>query len=343
VETVAHPDRRMVQKTLDTAREAFHRFKPVTQKADRSTQKAFRAICDRIYGHIKDEYSRNISRKEDLVKRARELATVEDLPQAIDTCKKLQQAWKPIGLTPVGVDRKLWLTFREACDAVFARMDEQRTQSKNELNTLVKQAEALRDEARAHLATKDDELRLKLPQTLAELKHKLLAISLPSGVQQRISKEFAEMENLQQAGWIALLAKIMACAAQSTASPPTRPTNEAVLSDLWERAQELPKGVNASLLEAFRQQGPSDGIEEKLREACIALEVLAGIESPPEDKKARMNYQMQRLVKGMGSRAVQAEPDLLNSINDFIDLRPSSNWAERFCSTVQKLKGIRAS
>ena len=355
-ETTAHPDWRMVQKTLDTAREAFQRFKPVTPKDERSTQKAFRAICDRIYGHIKDEYARNITRKEDLVKRARELATVDDLPQAIDTCKKLQQAWKPIGLTPVGVDRKLWLAFREACDAVFARMDEQRTQSKNEFTTLVKEAEALRNQARAHLATKDHELRLKLPQALAELKQQLLAISLPSGVQQRLSKEFAEMEkqaresvvrareHRQQAVWIALLDQIRACAAQSTASSttmaPADPANDAVPGALLEQAQELPKGINTSLLEAFSQQGPADGIEEKLREACIALEVLAGIESPPEDKKARMNYQMQRLVKGMGSKVVQAEPDLLNSINDFIALRPSGNWAERFCSTVRKIKGI---
>ncbi len=351
VETTAHPDWRMVQKTLDTAREAFQHFKPVTPKDERSTQKAFRAICDLIYGHIKDEYARNIAHKEDLVKRARELAAVDDLPQAIDTCKKLQQAWKPIGLTPVGVDRKLWLAFREACDAVFARMDEQRTHSKNEFTALVKQAEALRDQARAAMASTDDETRLQMQHTLAGLKQQLLAINLPSGVQQRLTKEFAEMEKRardgvagirerrQQAGWIALLDKIRACATQSTASPAA---NEAVLSALWEQAQDLPKGINASLLEAFRQQGPALGIEEKLREACIALEVLAGIESPPEDKKARMDYQMQRLVKGMGSKVVQAEPDLLSSINDFIALRPSGNWAGRFCSTVQKTKGIGA-
>jgi len=232
-------------------------------------------------------------------------------------------------------------------------MDEQRTHSKNEFTALVKQAEALRDQARAAMASTDDETRLHMQHTLAELKQQLLAINLPSGVQQRLTKEFAEMEKRardavagirerrQQAGWIALLDQISACAAQSTASPSADPANGAVLSALGEQAQELPKGINAGLLEAFRQQGPADGIEEKLREACIALEVLAGIESPPEDKKARMNFQMQRLVKGMGSRAVQPEPDLLGSINDFIALRPSGNWAERFCSTVRTIKGIR--
>jgi DNA repair protein SbcC/Rad50 len=181
----------------------------------------------------------------------------------------------------------------------------------------------------------------------------MLAINLPSGIQQRLSKEFAEMEKRardavagirerrQQAGWIALLDKITACAAQSTASPSADSANAAALNALWEQAQELPKGINTGLLETFRQEGSADGIDEQLREACIALEVQAGIESPPEDKKARMNYQMQRLVKGMGSKAIEPEPDLLGGINAFIALRPSHKWAERYCSTVRHIKGIR--
>jgi hypothetical protein len=54
-----------------------------------------------------------------------------------------------------------------------------------------------------------------------------------------------------------------------------------------------------------------------------------------------MNYQMQRLVKGMGGKAIQPEPDLPGSINAFIALRPSRNWAERYCSAVRHIKGIR--
>jgi hypothetical protein len=75
-----------------------------------------------------------------------------------------------------------------------------------------------------------------------------------------------------------------------------------------------------------------------LREACIALEILGEIESPAEDKKARMNYQMKRLVEGMGGQQVQAENALQVCINDFIALYPSSGWAERFCAGVEKIR-----
>ncbi len=51
-----------------------------------------------------------------------------------------------------------------------------------------------------------------------------------------------------------------------------------------------------------------------------------------------MNYQMTRLVEGMGSHQAQPEHTLQDSINDFIALHPSSVWAERFCSVVEKTR-----
>ncbi len=74
--------------------------------------------------------------------------------------------------------------------------------------------------------------------------------------------------------------------------------------------------------------------EDQLRQACIGIEILAGVDSPPEDKKARMAYQMQRLVEGMGSANAlgSQEEQLLEQVNGFIAMRPSGEWVERFCS-----------
>ena len=107
---------------------------------------------------------------------------------------------------------------------------------------------------------------------------------------------------------------------------------------LWAKEGELPKGIDTQTLESFWRQGHCDGNEEQLREACIALEIFGEIESPAGDKKARMNYQMKRLVEGMGSQQVQPENALQVCINDFIALYPSSGWAERFCSGVEEIR-----
>lgn len=341
-QTAAAPDWRLVQKTLDAARDAFNHIKPLEPKADRKSHQAFRAVCDRIYSHIKAEYERNIARKEQLVNRARELSAADDLQRAMDTCKRLQREWKEIGITPVGVDRRLWKALRSACDAVFTRVDEQRAHSTAALEARVQQAESLRDQARALLAAQDDEGIGRLGKDLAELQQQFRALELPPGVQQRLAKEFYSMEQRardlaleirgrqEQAGWNRLLEKINACALKTA--------DEETAAGLWHKSGDLPKGIDTEALEAFWQQGPSDGDEEPLREACIALEILAGIDSPVADKKARMNYQMRRLAAGMGRRGNQPEPALEERINALIALRPSVEWAARFCATLEKIR-----
>jgi len=333
------PDWRLVQKTLDTAREAFRGFKPVDQKSDRISHKAFRAVCDRIYAHIKQEYARNISQKEHLLERARNLEQAEDLPQAIEQCKALQREWKTVGITPVAMDRKLWKAFRAACDSVFNRLDAQRAQQSAEQDARVKEAESLRDQARALLNSKHDD---QLNRTLSGLKQKFLEIGLPAGVQSRLSRDFQAIEKEarglaqelrrkeEQACWTSLLDKISACALKSS--------DEAAAGAMWETAGEVPRGIDAEALEQFWQQGPAAGAEGQWRDACIALEILGEIESPPEDKKARMNYQMQRLVTAMGRGSGQPEPSLEEHINGLIGLRPSRQWAERYCSALRQIK-----
>ena len=41
---------------------------------------------------------------------------------------------------------------------------------------------------------------------------------------------------------------------------------------------------------------------------CIRLEILAGIDSPPEAREARMAYQVKRLSEAMKGGLVEAEP-----------------------------------
>jgi hypothetical protein len=107
---------------------------------------------------------------------------------------------------------------------------------------------------------------------------------------------------------------------------------------LWETDAELPRGVDPAGLETWWEKGPDAKLaEENLRQACIGIEILAGIESPAEEKQARMAYQMQRLVEGMGSAGAQRsrEEQLLDQLNGFIALTPPDSWVERFCAAVE--------
>ena len=338
----AAPNWKMVQKTLDTAREAFKNIKPVDHKGERKSQKKLRKICDRIYTHIKLEYERNIALKGELVSRAQSLAGLEDLHQAIDQAKKIQREWKEVGMTPVSVDRQLWKEFRAACDAVFARLDEQRQQTHQAMSAQIEQAESLVQKAQSLLDSEDDEQRLHLRRDLAEIRAALREIELPRNVQQKVIKRLGDMEQKsrdivseirhksERESWQHLQEKMKACALKNM--------DEKKATDCWQQDSPLPKGIDGEVLEIFWQQGPGDTTEQELKEGCIALEILIGIDSPAEDKDARMAYQMKRLVEGMGSGPTDTEQQLLEQINGFIALHPATEWLERFCNGVGAAK-----
>jgi len=338
----AAPNWKMVQKTLDTAREAFKNIKPVDHKGERKSQKKFRKICDRIYAHIKREYERNIALKNELVSRAQSLAGLEDLHQAIDQAKKIQREWKEVGMTPVRVDRQLWKEFRAACDAVFARLDEQRQQTHQAMSAQIEQAESLIQKAQSLLDSEDDEQRLHLKRDLAEIRAALREIELPRNVQQKVIKRLSDLEQksrdiiseirhkTERESWHHLAEKMKACALKIV--------DEKKAADCWQQDSPLPKGIDGEALENFWQQGPGDTAEQELKEGCIALEILIGIDSPAEDKDARMAYQMKRLVEGMGSGPTDTKQQLLEQINGFIAMRPATEWLERFCNGVGAAK-----
>lgn len=267
------PDWRMVQKTLDTARSAFNSIKPLDGRGERKSRKALKKVCDRIYGHIKDEYERNINRKKELVREAHALAEIEDLREAINRAKDIQRDWKSVGLTPRQVDRKLWKELREACDAVFARLDDQRKAEHAVKNERIEQAK----------------LRAK-----------------------------KERER-----WPRLLDRMHACA--------SRNSDEDKAAALWNQEGGIPGGIDKNALEAWWENGSDqEASEAELRQACIAMEILLEVDSPPEDKEARMEYQMQRLLEGMGSAQAEQHDRLIQQINAFIAMRPTAKWLERF-------------
>jgi len=281
------PDWKMVRKTLNTARKAFAELTPVDRKQDRKSHKALDKVCNRIYAHLEAEYARNIEAKKALVEEAKALVETEDLKQAIDRAKAIQREWKETGLTPQRVDRPLWKEFRKTCDAIFARLGEERNQRNAEARARAEERQA-RERARAEAA--------------------------------------AERQRHAEEQWQRLLNRMQACA--------LKPDDPDKASELWGEDADLPKGIDSDVLEAWWHNGPGDTDPEDLRTACIAIEVLAGIESPPEEKEARMAYQMQRLVEGMGSAQGDSRELLLERINQFLALRPTASWVGRFCDGV---------
>ena len=67
------------------------------EKGERKSHKALNTVCERIFGHIRKEYERNIALKQELVQQAQALALLEDLREAIEQSQRhparMERSW----------------------------------------------------------------------------------------------------------------------------------------------------------------------------------------------------------------------------------------------------------
>lgn len=325
----ASADWKIVQKTLDTARETFRQYSPVERSAHKRTQDAFHEACDLIYAHLKNEYERNLASKQSIVDDAATLAAADDLSQAADQVKALQARWKAVGVTPRNADQKLWQTFRSHCDQVFNRLNENRAARKAELNETVGAAESLVAQAR-ELVQSGAELAA-ISSGLDDIRQQFAAINLPRTAHQRLSKALSDtgqqlqqrrqekQQQAEQARWEGLILRLQNLHGDDSA---------------WQNAatQALPQGYDETLFEQARSG--SLPRQESSRDLCIMMEILADAESPQADKARRMELQVQRLAEGLG-KGLTAEQERQQLVQRWLASDASDTLNGRFVSALK--------
>jgi exonuclease SbcC len=328
----------IVQKTLDAARETFRSFSPVDRHEHKNSQATLQEISDKIYAHIKEEYQRNIEAKEALINQAKALQDVADLSQAIEQSKQLQADWKTIGMTPNKADQKMWQEFRVACDAVFSRRDEQRQQNKVHIEASIEQAQAIIIKAEAAAQATNTESKEALQLCSSEFAE----LSLPGALYGKLRKRLTDAQQQQddlcsqdkvakkQQAWITLTDKLSAISLKAQNTEQADALYKADATDF-----KLPKGIDKSLVESkwkdvsAEQSSTELSNSDALRDACIALEIAAELESPAEDQRARMAYQVQRLAQGLGQTG-SLQQQINDSVSQWLALNADQAWQQRY-------------
>ncbi len=324
-------DWKVVQQTLDAARDTFRQYSPVDRAAHKDTQQRFHDVCDHIYSHLKAEFERNLETKRQLVKHAEEQIEVEHLPDAIDVIKALQQDWKTVGITPRNADQKLWKQFRTHCDAVFARLDQERADRRARIDGVVQEAEALLTDAEALLQSDLDSGEAH--QRLTAIEQALAQHELPKSVHQRIRKglirvgdsllnrQQQQQQEAEQAKWTGLLDRLKALAIND--------------ETLWHAAPMLPDHYQQAAFDtAWETRHAEEAASPLALDICIQMEILAGMPSQAADQARRMELQVQRLSQGLGQvQDMDKERQLL--IQQWLETAVPSPHAERFYRAVQ--------
>ena len=127
---------------------------PVPRQESRTTWKRFREACDKFFSRRqadlserKEAWAANLARKEELCKRAEEIAASTEWEKGASEIRRLQAEWKTIGPVRRNKSEAVWARFRAACDLFFERFkrrDEIDLQSKQaDREALVAELEGL--------------------------------------------------------------------------------------------------------------------------------------------------------------------------------------------------------
>jgi hypothetical protein len=325
---------------------------PVDFKANKTLQNQFNSLLTEFDTRLNGERNKNLALKNNIIETAKALTTHENLEEAINQAKALQNDWKKIGITPHKQDRDLWKTYRNICDQIFARRDEAKNQRKLEVNASIEQSELYCNEIERFASSMATLTLEEMNSGLSEYRQKYKQLpSLPRKQTEQqqtryeaalnaIKRTISTQENKQVlVEWKEVQRKSTICRTYYENAQAGLEQAQSELDASFVSKVKLSKPVETALkslwisIKAGSLKNDTVINLEQARSLCIGCEVAAGLDSPDSDKALRMQLQVNRLTIGMSSsndhqsREIQLNDLLLDwyqkvgpSIEDFASL-----------------------
>jgi len=136
-------DWKKVETLFRHSRNEWQELGLVDKKKRKNLNKRFYDSFNQLKAALNQEWDRNTKVKENIITEALALIEVENLQEAIDAAKSLQQRWKKAGRIQHNKERELWSQFKLASDAVFARREDANKQKEIEAEQQVTQKDAV--------------------------------------------------------------------------------------------------------------------------------------------------------------------------------------------------------
>lgn len=323
------PDWRTVITAVREARQLWRQHSPVDPAEAETLQRQFNELTASLQTRIDAEYARNVKERTSLIARVRGLVQSADTRKAIEEAKWLQEQWKSVGPVPRDEDRKLWEEFRQQCDALFQKRQQEFASHNEVIEGKKSQALGLCEEL-DKIAGLTGEALLENAKRLPELRLAFEAIEeLPKGqarqLQDRFERAFGRCQSAlarqhalaAEQGWTDLFDAANAVRAYRLAL--ARQADAAECEELKQTAEQRLAGAAKAPkrgLEAVRntlaREGDNDLVanERALRMLCIRAEISTDTPTPADDQTLRREYQMQRLRDSMGQGVTASEGEL---------------------------------
>jgi hypothetical protein len=317
-----NPDWRLLTSVLREAPQEWRQYFPVDRDTSGAVQRDFDASMGRLHAKLDAWYERNAADKQSLIKQARQLLSQEDSREAIEAVKRLQVSWKETGLTPRDQEQSLWSEFRELCDAIYQKRQqafaeysaglEANKASAVALCEEVEQVAALSGTALLEGGAKISEWRTafealgEMPRAEARKLQDRLERALDrcraQVAQQHMRDAEQSLTNLFDAGrCVQVYEWAVATKAEASEQEILKQAAETFIAGV----QHWPKGGLHAIKETLAKASSVSDVDIEAREIalrmlCVRCEIQSDTPTPPEDEALRREYQVLRLIQGMG-------------------------------------------
>ncbi len=329
-------DWREADRLRRRAQEQWFKLGPVNRSDHKNLDRHFHQILQRLDGRLDAERDREVQRRQQLIHRLQSMIEGPDLRTAIEAAKHAQAEWHPTVQASPRQEQTLWKEFRAACDAVFARRQLEQQAADTERQTNLTRKLDLCAEIEA-LCTIDHEQLTQARARLQAAQHEWDTLGPTSKTEQRALgqrfetaiRQFSRHERFlrQTSGretFQHLCERSRLCA-RLEALLAAAPVDAGTLDQARETWRTLP-GLPSALLEPIQQRFdtvvqsltglPEQSLEllanlernlERKRIWCVCMEIVAGVESPPEFAQLRMEYQVARLSASLAGAAAKID------------------------------------
>ena len=126
-----------------------------TWSAFKTAVRNFNSFKNSFYKDIKKDQNDNLSKKQALVAKAKELQASTDFATSTPIMKQIQEEWKKIGHVPRKYSDSIWKEFKEACNHYFSQLKEQKNEENSEEVAAFENKKAYLETLRAFQLTGD--------------------------------------------------------------------------------------------------------------------------------------------------------------------------------------------
>jgi len=308
-----------LSKGVNRGRRKLSDLNQVPAKQRQKLARKLKATLDKANTALQARYQDVELEKMKLIRAASQLVHMAERSEAIAQAKTLQSSWKAAGSLWRSKEQELWNQFRAHLDPLFSELKEQQADLRAADDERLAAQKALCSELKDILKSKDDLTSLHgkvqgLQDGWKDIEHpdrRLVQTfqKLVDEYEQRVKQtQQQQVKANRERMWLksALLHELTVTG--KTAKGALSKKTEARVTKAWpvdSSDDELEKSMDQACKDILAGKTTDltdkevESMRTRARALCIALEFLAGLPSPDEDRDQRMKYQVDRLAQSM--------------------------------------------